>query len=360
MLNESQTTGHAQPVRGGPGGLDGRGPGRSDQSWIYQLTESDIAELDAAVARVEERGIDIMDINRDDFVLPTLAETGWTTIADEVVNGRGIGLIRGVPVDRYNRVQAAIAFWGIGTVPGRSRVPELPRDTCWATLPISARTLSRTRSIAATRPTTCCPFHCDACDLVVLMCLHPAKSGGSSRFTSTLNVYNEMLKRRPELVAELAAPIYRDRRNEIPEGKDPWWQLPIFNFYEDYLTVSAGGTYVRSAQRFEELPRHTEELKEALTLFADLCDELSYDMEFLQGDVQILHNHVTAHSRTEFEDYPEPERRRNLLRLWLGTPGGRPLPPAYSDRFAHLEEGERPAGGVVVPGTVYKAPLYPE
>ena len=169
-----------------------------------------------------------------------------------------------------------------------------------------------------------------------------------------------MLKRRPELVAELAGPIYRDRRGEVPEGKDPWWQLPIFNFYEDILTVSAGGTYIRSAQRFEQLPRHSEALKEALTLFADLCNELSYDMEFRQGDMQILHNHVTAHSRTEFEDYPELERRRNLLRLWLGTPGRRPLPPAFSDRFAHLKEGERPAGGVVVPETEYRAPLYPE
>ncbi len=197
-------------------------------------------------------------------------------------------------------------------------------------------------------------------DVVVLMCLHPAKFGGSSRFTSTVKVYNEMLKRRPELVAELAGPIYRDHRGEIPEGKDPWWQLPIFNFHEDYLTVSAGGSYIRSAQRFEQLPCHSEALKEALALFAGLCDELSYDMEFLQGDVQILHNHVTAHSRTEFEDYSEPERRRNLLRLWLGTPGGRPLPPAFRDRFAHLKDGERPAGGVVVPGTEYRAPLYPE
>ena len=134
----------------------------------------------------------------------------------------------------------------------------------------------------------------------------------------------------------------------------------MFSFFEGYLTVNVGGTYIRSAQRFEELPRHTEALKEALDLCRDLCDELSYDMEFQQGDVQILHNHVTCHSRTEFEDYPEPERRRNLLRLWLSTPGGRPLPPTYRDRYGHLNDGERPGGGIVVPGTVYTAPLYPE
>ena len=329
----------------------------ADQSWIHPLTESEIADLDAAIARVEERGLDILDITRDDFVLPTLGDR-LDEVADDVINGRGIGLIRGVPVERYSRMQAAIAFWGIGLFLGYP-VSQNSKGHLLGHVADLGGTLKNPKH-RGYQTHDMLPFHSDACDVVVLMCLHPAKSGGSSRFTSTLNVYNEMLKRRPELVAELAAPIYRDRREEIPEGKDPWWQLPIFNFYEDYLTVSAGGTYVRSAQRFEELPRHTEELKEALDLFAKLNNELSYDMEFLRGDVQILHNHVTCHSRTEFEDYPELERRRNLLRLWLGTPGGRPLPPAYNDRFAHLKPGERPAGGVVVPGTVYSAPLYPE
>ena len=328
----------------------------SDQSWIHPLTEREIAELDAAIARVEERGLDILDVTRDDFVLSTLGDR-LDEIAADVINGRGIGLIRGVPVERYSRMQAAIAFWGIGLFLGYP-VSQNSKGHLLGHVADLGGTLKNPKH-RGYQTHDMLPFHSDACDVVVLMCLHPAKSG-SSRFTSTLNVYNEMLKRRPELVAELAAPIYRDRREEVPEGKDPWWQLPIFNFHEDYLTVSAGGTYVRSAQRFEELPRHTEELKEALDLFAKLNNELSYDMEFLRGDVQILHNHVTCHSRTEFEDHPELERRRNLLRLWLGTPGGRPLPPAYNDRFAHLKPGERPAGGVVVPGTVYSAPLYPE
>lgn len=330
----------------------------ADQSWIHPLTESDIAELDAAVARVEQRGLDILDITREDFELSALGDR-LDEIAADVVNGRGLALIRGVPVERYSRLQAAIAFWGIGLFVGEPVSQNSKGHLLGHVADLGAHSLTNPKH-RGYQTHDMLPFHCDACDVVVLMCLHPAKSGGSSRFTSSLNVYNEMLKRRPELVAELAGPIYRDRRGEVPVGKDPWWQLPVFNFYEDYLTVSVGGTYIRSAQRFEELPRHSEAMKEALDLMAELCNELSYDMEFLQGDVQILHNHVTAHSRTEFEDYPEIERRRNLLRLWLGTPGGRPLPPAYSDRFAHLEEGERPAGGVVVPGTVYTAPLHPE
>ena len=127
----------------------------ADQGWIHPLTESDIAELDAAVARVEERGLDIMDITRDDFVLPTLGDR-LDEIAADVVHGRGLALIRGVPVDRYSRVQSAIAFWGTGLFLGLP-CHRTPRDTSWATWPISAAPF-RTRSTAATRPTTCCRF----------------------------------------------------------------------------------------------------------------------------------------------------------------------------------------------------------
>ena len=130
----------------------------------------------------------------------------------------------------------------------------------------------------------------------------------------------------------------------------------MFNFCDGYLSVSWQGGYIKSAQRFEELPRFTPELAEALDMFNDLARELCSYIQFDRGDIQFLHNHVTVHSRTEYEDYPEPERRRHLLRLWLATPGGRPLTQAYRDR----EPDQRPAGGIIVPGTVLKTPLEAE
>ncbi|HEX6512343.1 MAG TPA: hypothetical protein VF157_08595, partial [Chloroflexota bacterium] len=53
------------------------------------------------------------------------------------------------------------------------------------------------------------------------------------------------------------------------------------------------------------------------------------------------------------EDYPEPERRRHLLRLWLSVPNSRPLSPALS----HIYRDQRPGavrGGFPprIPGTV--------
>lgn len=331
---------------------------KADQSWMHPLSASDIAELDALIAKLEPRVSEVLEIKRGDIDLPTLGPK-LAAIADDIINGRGLALIRGVPADQYTRLQTAIAFWCIGLFVG-DPVSQNAKGHLLGHVADLGGTSLKNPTNRGYQTHDSLPFHCDSCDVVGLLCFHPSKSGGESTVTSSINIYNEILKRRPELAAALAEPIYRDRRNEIPPGKDPWFQMPVFNFFEGHLTVGWQGGYIRSAQRFEELPRHSQDLIDGIEMFSELARDLSYAMDFRQGDIQFLHNHVTVHSRTEFEDYPEPERKRNLLRLWLATPGGRPLPPAYEERYGHLKPGERPAGGILVEGTVFKAPLEAE
>jgi hypothetical protein len=97
----------------------------------------------------------------------------------------------------------------------------------------------------------------------------------------------------------------------------------------------------------------------------DLLDELAadpdlhLDMAFEPGDIQFLHNHQILHARTAYEDHPESERRRHLLRLWLSAPNGRELPPAFAERYGEIRLGRR-RGGIVVPGQIPSAPLEAE
>jgi alpha-ketoglutarate-dependent taurine dioxygenase len=42
-------------------------------------------------------------------------------------------------------------------------------------------------------------------------------------------------------------------------------------------------------------------------------------MDLRAGDMQFLNNRVTLHSRTEYIDHPAPERRRDLIRIWMNT-----------------------------------------
>lgn len=328
-----------------------------DKSWAHELSTAEIADLDRAVTAVTIRGLALTAIKRADFDLPVLGPT-LQRLSQEVIDGRGLCLIRGVPVARYTREQSAIAYFGIGTWFG-----DAVSQNAKGHLLGHVKDLGNSFENPAHRgyhTRDMLPFHSDSCDVVGLLCLHPSKSGGESTVVSTITIYNEMLRRRPDLVAELAKPIWRDRRNEIPEGAKPYYQIPVFNFDNDILTVSWQGGYIRSAQRFEELPRHSPLLVEALDMFAALARELCYHMDFRTGDIQFLHNHVTVHSRTSYEDFEEPEKKRHLLRLWLATPNGRPLPAAMWNRYGPHMKAQRPAGGVIVPGVVLKAPLEAE
>jgi hypothetical protein len=262
-------------------------------------------------------------------------------------------------VARYSRLEAAIAFWGIGRYVG-DPVSQNAKGHLLGHVKDLGGTSFANPNNRGYETADGLPYHSDSCDIVGLLCLHPSKSGGESTIVSSVTIHNEMLRRDPELVAALAEPVYRDRRGEIPAGAKPWYQLPVFSYHRGYLTTSWQGGYIRSARRFEELPRPPAKLDEALDLFAELCRELSFAMDFQPGDIQFLHNHVVVHSRTAYEDYAEPEKKRHLLRLWLATPDGRPLPGGFANRYHNLEPGQRPAGGIIVPGTRPHAPLEAE
>ena len=108
--------------------------------------------------------------------------------------------------------------------------------------------------------------------------------------------------------------------------------------------------YIDSAQRFADAMRLTPDHVEALNLFDELANdpELSLTMKLEPVDMLFVHNHTLLHDRAAFEDWPEPERKRHMLRLWLSVPGDRPLPDCFATRFGTTTIGNR--GGIVLSG----------
>ena len=203
-------------------------------------------------------------------------------------------------------------------------------------------------------------YHTDSCDVVALLCLKTARSGGLSTQVSSTTIFNEMRRRRPDLLALLFEPVATDRRGEVPVGMKPWFEIPVFNWHEDHLTAIYQRQYIDSAQRLPGVPRLSPRKIEALDLFDDLANDpaLNLHMEFRPGDMQFVHNHQILHSRTDFEDWPELEKRRHLLRLWLAPRKARELPPAYAQRYGSIEPGNR--GGIVTNETTLKFVLEPQ
>ena len=327
---------------------------RDSDAWVYRLAEAELRELHEAMRATRERPM--LEIDRDSFVLPTLGPV-LAGILDTLLNGRGFVLIRGIPVREYPIEEAARIYWGLGAHLGKplsqnakghllGHVRDLGLDLQDPSVRVY-QTLERQT------------FHTDSCDIVGLLCLQKAKSGGLSSLTSSISVYNEMVRRRPDLAALLFEPFATDRRGEVPEGMAPYFMLPVFNEYQGYLSTIYARRYIESAQRFPEVLRLTEAQREALDLFDALAEDstLRLDMAFEPGDMQFLHNHTILHDRTAYEDWPEPERKRHLLRLWLCPPNARPLPPAYAQRYGSVELGNR--GGIRVPGSRLNVPLEP-
>jgi hypothetical protein len=321
--------------------------------WIEPLSPAEISEIEVASQRLMQAEIDWRTLRPEDFPLPTL-ERRLPGIIDDVLEGRGFVLLRGLPVEQWSRRLSAIAFLGLGVHWGNLRSQNRQGHLLGHVMDMGLSSRDPNVRIYQTKERQ--NFHTDSCDVVALLCLHPARAGGLSSLVSSVTIFNELRKRRPDLARVLFAPIETDRRGEVAEGQKPFFRLPVFNWNAGLLSTIYHRPYIESARRFPELPALTAEQIEALDLFDALANDpaLHFDMELRAGDIQFVHNHTLLHDRTAFEDWPEPERKRHLLRLWLAPAKARPLPPVFAERYDSVIPGQR--GGIAVPGMRYTVP----
>ena len=288
----------------------------ASDAWLHQLTDAEIAELDAALEVAKASGLPMEQLSRAQFPLPTMAPmlAGWL---DELETGRGFVTARGVPVERYTEADAAIVYWGMGLYLGTAVSQNAAgdvlghvRDTGDDPNDPSVR-LYRTRARQS--------FHVDGADIIGLLCLRISESGGESLIVSSVSIYNEIGRRRPDLVPLLFENYCWDNHQQQEEGGPAFFEVPICAFRDDQLHFAYAGWYIRGAQGLPGVPPLTPEQHELL----DLIDEIAEDPAFhlsvdcRPGDIQLLRNSTILHSREAYLDHPEPERKRHLLRLWL-------------------------------------------
>ncbi len=316
---------------------------RERKDWLRTLSADEIVEIERAVASSQSISID--KISRAAFPLPNL-NPALEALRRELIGGRGFALLRGLPVERWSRETTVRAYWGLGLHLG-DPVSQNPEGHLLGHVKDIGGDFHDLNSRGGYRSHAALPFHTDiGADLVGLLCLRTAKSGGGSSIVSVAAIYNAMRALRPDLVAELSKPIVRDRRGEVPRGKLPHYSAPVFCLHEGRLTTTFVRRFIDSAPRHEDVPDLTPALNEALDLFESLANQpdLKLGMDFRAGDIQFINNLTLLHARTAFEDFTEPTRKRHLLRLWLAVPDGWPLPEFYYDRFGAVTSTGRPAG----------------
>jgi Taurine catabolism dioxygenase TauD, TfdA family len=336
----------ARPIEG-PEAWRGEELARSTD-WIHAITPAEQEELDAALRAVQRRGVAWPGLRREDFVIPRL-DRALAEVSDRLEHGRGLVLLRRIPVERYSEDELRIIYWGLGLHLGTPRFQngngELIGDVrdenrlygavrevnpMQAGEPRTSR--NKARSAGPLR------FHTDRVDVVTLLCVRPAATGGLSKVVSGPAVYNTILERRPDLHAPLCAPYYHVREGEAG-GKQQFYAMPVFGMREGRFTSQYSRTFVENAQHLPGVPKLTEAQNAALDLWAEVCEELCYSMDMRPGDVQLLNNHVVYHARSTYEDDPAPGRDRFLMRLWLSMPNSRPLPEGFEVLWGSIEPG---------------------
>lgn len=338
----------------GPAAWMGRDMSERRDEWLVELSDDQIADLESAARHYLSLGRDVGEITAADFPLEAFGEH-LQALKEKLLHGVGFEVIRGLPVDRYDQRLAATIFCGVGAHLGSARSQNAQghilghvRDTGASSRDTDTRIYQ-----TAERQT----FHTDSADVVGLLCLQDAKEGGESLLVSALSIYNRMREESPDLLERLFDPIATDRRGEIPPGAKPYMEIPVLSWHAGHLTVFYQRQYIESAQRFQGAMRLTPEHMAALDRLDALANdpEMHLRMRLRPGDMQFVYNHSQLHDRTDFVDWPEPEHRRHLLRLWLSPTGDRELPPCFAQRYGSIEVGDR--GGIITESTVLTAPI---
>lgn len=310
---------------------------QNTSNWQYTISQQDVAEINEALRLLKQDLPSDYHVTQQQFPLPTLA-VKLQSIQQELEHGRGIFLLRGLPVEQYTADDIRWVYAGlsayIGALTSQSREGELVHDVgdCGKRL--------TERSGRGTTTSDPLPFHTDRCDVVSLLCLQQSVSGGQSRVASALAVHNAMLKQAPELLELLYAPFYHARAAWEVEGEDSVYQLPIFSICNGYPACRYLRHFITMAQQLPGVPKLTAQQIQALDLFETLVSSPTYclDMDFLPGDIQFLNNFVSLHSRAGYVD--DPARKRHLLRLWMSVPNSRPLVEAFRPLYREVAAGK--------------------
>lgn len=325
----------------------------SDTRWQFELDETENLALWQAVRAAQAAGGGWQSLTAETFSIGC-AKNLFGRIADELEHGRGLATVEGLDIDRYDDESLRWLWFGIGCHLG-TPLPQdyrgiLVRDITdehQDTDAVHGHTLTARdgslfqSSKARTASNGPLRFHTDRADVVGLLCIRPAMTGGVSRIASSVAVHNAIVTQRPDLARLLYGPYERSRLGEEQGGERDTYPLPIFGVRAGKFTSHYSRTYIEAAQELPSVAPLSSPQWEALDLLAEVASELCVEMTMARGDMQFINNHVIYHARTAYNDEAAPTERagRRLRRIWLSAPKSRALPLNHAVLWRNVDAG---------------------
>jgi hypothetical protein len=331
----------------------------SDPSIVSTLPDDCVADVEAALAGLRAAGRTLESVGAADFPFPRLRPWLQRFVRTSLAEGVGFGVIRGFPLRQCSDEEAGMLFWGMGAHMG---------------LPVSQNAFGHrlghvfdqgldyeTLNVRGYQTSHRLNYHTDSSDLVGLLCLRRAKSGGLSSVSCAHAIFNTLLAEAPQHLPVLFRGFEYDRRGEAaPFQAEISERRPVFAIRDGALSVGYVRQPIKTARIKTGVP-FTDTERAALDAFDEAAarPENSFSMMLEAGDIQFCNNHLVLHSRTAYEDHDDPARRRHMLRLWLKVEGIRPLDERLIDLDAATgwsrREGILPRGATMRDGRLVPA-----
>ena len=317
---------------------------RSKDDFSIDLTTRQSDALEAEVEAYKSSGGNHIGLNPGSFPLVAIRDDveAWR---HEIQQGRGLLMLRGFPVERMDLLDLRLLFLGLGTHFGRPVSQSADGELIADVVNIGGND----RNERAYRSSRELKLHTDRCDHIGMLCLRKAVKGGESGYASALAVHNELLATAPELLKHLYNGFHHHRFGEQPPGEPVVTRerIPTFSITDGVPSVICIRGYIDLAVDEGHVSLSDQEV-EALDTFEALADRDDFRLKLTMepGEASFTNNCCVLHTRTAFEDSPDPELKRHILRLWLRE-DSRPAAPGV---FVHKGEGILPQEGK---GTYY-------
>lgn len=306
-----------------------------DDSWIYRLNARETAEIESAFSRLSATPKHHDDVTQQDFPLETFGRL-VTAMRDQIEDGRGLTLLKGVPVAGKTVDELELLYAGIAAHVGTS----IAQDT-QGTLTGRVEDLGNNYkdiNVRGTNTNAQLTPHCDSGDILALLCVRQAKSGGVNTLASSMAIYNEIRERHEEFLEPLYNGFHYNIRGNGPPIKYrdiTAHRVPVYSYYKGKLSCRFNQKAILTSEQLPGAPALTQLEKDAVNEVAALSmrEELSFEVLLEPGDMLLLSNYSVFHNRDAFEDWDDPARKRLLLRKWINIPNARPLTWEFADHY---------------------------
>lgn len=306
-----------------------------NDSFIETLSDQEIDEVGRAVRKICDNGLKAFSFEKDDFEAPLFIER-LKQAAEEVENGRGFVILRGISANRFSREEIYIVTWAVGKILGEPLSQNARGDLIGEVTDVGSD-YENDMNARGYLSRAELPWHCDYADCSGLVCVHPAKSGGGLLIASSMTVYNTILNEHPEYLDVLHRGFPWDLRGEGVTGtleEVTNHDIPVYSYFKGRLSCSFNGRRIKSARPKIGTDLSAIELAAVDSIYEIASREENKICVSIQaGDIQLLNNHMIFHAREPYEDFKDPAKKRLQLRLWLDLANGRELAPEFIDRY---------------------------